>query len=129
MGDFAAALGLSATPEREYDEGFQKYVVPALGPVVFEYGYVQAFEDKVITPFDLVNVQIDFLPHEKEEYDKLTRRAAVLFQKAKIDAGSRTQTEIRPAETGRGVRPGANAHSRRRQYRGRASRDAHHHLP
>jgi superfamily II DNA or RNA helicase len=46
---------------------------------------VQAFEDKVITPFDLVNVQIDFLPHEKAEYDKLTRRAAVLFQKAKID--------------------------------------------
>lgn len=84
-GDFVAALGLSATPEREYDEGFQKYVVPALGAVIFEYGYVQAFEDKVITPFDLVNVQIDFLPHEKAEYDKLTRRAAVLFQKAKID--------------------------------------------
>jgi superfamily II DNA or RNA helicase len=85
-GEFAAALGLSATPEREYDEGFQKYVVPALGPVIFEYDYVQAFNDKVITPFDLVNVGIDFLPHEKAEYDKLTRRAAMLFQKAKIDA-------------------------------------------
>ena len=84
-GDFTAALGLSATPEREYDEGFQKYVVPTLGPVIFEYDYVQAFEDEVITPFDLVNVQIDFLPHEKTEYDKLTRRAAALFQKAKID--------------------------------------------
>ena len=47
---------------------------------------VDKFNDKVITPFDLVNVQIDFLPHEKEEYDKLTRRAAVLFQKAKVDA-------------------------------------------
>lgn len=84
-GTFAAALGLSATPEREYDEGFQKYVVPALGPVIFEYDYVQAFEDKVITPFDLINVKIDFLPHEREEYDKLTKRAAVLFKKAKTD--------------------------------------------
>ncbi|HWQ54043.1 MAG TPA: DEAD/DEAH box helicase [Bryobacteraceae bacterium] len=84
-GTFAAALGLSATPEREYDEGFQKYVVPALGPVIFEYDYVQAFEDKVITPFDLINVKIDFLPHEREEYDKLTKRAAVLFKKAKSD--------------------------------------------
>lgn len=85
VGTFSAALGLSATPEREYDEGFQKHVVPALGPVVFEYDYVQAFEDKVITPFDLINVRIDFLAHEKEEYDKLTKRAAVLFKKAKTD--------------------------------------------
>jgi superfamily II DNA or RNA helicase len=85
-GTFSAALGLSATPEREYDEGFQKYVVPALGPVIFEYDYVQAFQDEVITPFDLINVQIQFLPHEKEEYDKLTRRVAVLFNKAKTDS-------------------------------------------
>jgi superfamily II DNA or RNA helicase len=85
QGEFAASLGLSATPEREYDEGFQQYVVPALGPVIYEYSYVDAFKDKVITPFDLINVKIDFLPHEKEEYDKLTNRAAVLFKKAKID--------------------------------------------
>src|SRR5579864_5350423 len=84
-GDFAAALGLSATPEREYDEGFQKHVVPALGPVIFEYSYVDAFKDEVITPFDLVNVKIDFLPHERDEYEKLTRRAAILFRKAKTD--------------------------------------------
>jgi superfamily II DNA or RNA helicase len=76
---------LSATPEREYDEGFQKYVVPALGQVIFEYNYVQAFKDDVITPFDLINVQIQFLPHEKAEYDKLTKRAAVLFNMAKTD--------------------------------------------
>jgi superfamily II DNA or RNA helicase len=87
-GQFQAALGLSATPEREYDEGFAQYVVPALGPVIFEYDYVQAAKDKVITSFELVNVQIDFLPHEKAEYDKLTRRAAVLFQKAKVDPSS-----------------------------------------
>jgi superfamily II DNA or RNA helicase len=84
-GDFAAALGLSATPEREYDEGFQQHVVPVLGPVIFEYDYVQAAQDNVITPFDLINVEIEFLPHEKAEYDKLTRRAAILFQKAKVD--------------------------------------------
>jgi len=84
-GTFAAALGLSATPVREYDEGFQQHVVPVLGPVIFEYDYVQAFEDKVITPFDLINVQIDFLPHEAEEYSKLTKRAAILYRKSKTD--------------------------------------------
>jgi superfamily II DNA or RNA helicase len=85
QGNFAAALGLSATPEREYDQGFQQYVVPALGPVIFEYGYVDAFKDNVITPFDLINVKIDFLPHEREQYEKLTKRAAILFKKAKTD--------------------------------------------
>jgi superfamily II DNA or RNA helicase len=84
-GTFAAALGLSATPEREYDEGFQQHVVPVLGPVIFEYDYVQAFKDGVITPFDLINVQIDFLPHEAEEYSKLTKRAAILYRKSKTD--------------------------------------------
>jgi len=87
-GKFAAALGLSATPEREYDEGFQHRVVPALGPVIFEYDYVQAFKDKVITPFDLVNVHVDFLPHESEEYNKLTRHAAILYRKSKTDSAA-----------------------------------------
>jgi superfamily II DNA or RNA helicase len=90
-GHFAAALGLSATPQREYDEGFQQYVVPALGPVIFEYDYVQAAKDKVITPFNLVNVQIDFLDHERQEYEKLTRRAAILYQKSKVDPEAQNQ--------------------------------------
>jgi superfamily II DNA or RNA helicase len=83
QGDFAAALGLSATPQREYDQGFEEHVVPALGPVIFEYDYVQAHKDGVVAPFDLVNVQIDLLPHEQEEYDKLSKRAAVLLKKGR----------------------------------------------
>jgi superfamily II DNA or RNA helicase len=96
QGSFAASLGLSATPEREYDEGFQQHVIPVLGPVVFEYDYVQAFEDRVITPFDLINVRIDFLPQEKAEYDKLTKRAAVLFKEAKTnsEAGSKLKNVL-----------------------------------
>ena len=80
-GNFVAALGLSATPQREYDEGFEDHVVPALGPVIFEYDYVQAHEDGVVASFDLVNVQVELLEHEKEKYDKLTKRAAVLLRK------------------------------------------------
>lgn len=80
-GEFAATLGLSATPRREYDEGFTQLIEPALGPVVFEYDYTQAFHDKVITPFDLINVRVDLLPHEQEAYDKLTRQIAIMMRK------------------------------------------------
>lgn len=80
-GEFAATLGLSATPHREYDEGFHQFIEPALGPVIFEYDYTQAFHDKVIAPFDLINVRVDLLPHEQEAYDKLTRQIAILMRK------------------------------------------------
>ena len=84
MGKFTAALGLSATPQREYDRGFEEQVVPTLGPVIFEYDYTQAYKDGVVTPFKLMNVQVDMLPHEQEEYDRLTKRAAVLLRKAQV---------------------------------------------
>jgi len=87
-GTFAAALGLSATPQREYDRGFEDHVVPALGPVIFEYDYTQAHADGVVAPFDLVNVQVDLLPHEQEKYDRLTKRAAVLLRKARDAKGN-----------------------------------------
>jgi superfamily II DNA or RNA helicase len=80
-GAFTAALGLSATPQREYDQGFEELVVPVVGPVIFEYDYTQAHKDGVVSSFDLVNVQVDMLPHEQDEYDRLSKRAAVLFRK------------------------------------------------
>jgi superfamily II DNA or RNA helicase len=78
-GQFAETLGLSATPEREHDEGFEELIVPALGDVIFEYGYDDARMDGVISPFDLVNVEVPLLPHEAERYETLSKRASRLF--------------------------------------------------
>lgn len=73
------SIGLSATPEREHDEAFEEVVVPALGDILFRYGYDEALRDGVITPFDLVNVEIPLLPHEYDRYEDLTKRASRLF--------------------------------------------------
>jgi superfamily II DNA or RNA helicase len=86
-GEYAATLGLSATPHREYDEGFSQLIEPALGPVIFEYDYTDAFRDKVIAAFDLINVRVDLLPHEQAAYDKLTRQIAILMKKLGRDPG------------------------------------------
>lgn len=89
-GTFLATLGLSATPKREYDSGFEERVMPVLGPVIFEYDYAQAYRDGVVAPFELNNVQLDLLPHEKEEYDLLTKRVGTLYRRlreAKRDIG------------------------------------------
>lgn len=77
LGCHQATLGLSATPSREYDEGFEAYVAPVLGKIIYEYDYKQAFNEKVICPFRLINVEVDLLPDEAEKYRKLTRRCAL----------------------------------------------------
>lgn len=61
QGDHVATLGLSATPERENDDGFEQYIVPALGPVIYEYGYDDARADGVIVDFDIVNIDIQIV--------------------------------------------------------------------
>jgi superfamily II DNA or RNA helicase len=72
----AASLGLSATPERPYDDGLEAVLVPAIGPVIFTYDYGDALEERVIVPFTLHNVVFDLEEDRQAEYDKLTKAIA-----------------------------------------------------
>lgn len=56
-----ATLGLSATPERPYDDGLAEVLVPALGPVIYQYTYAEALRDGVIVPFELRNLVFESL--------------------------------------------------------------------
>lgn len=70
--NFKWVLGLSATPERKYDDAFQNHIVPNLGPVVFRYSFTEAVRDGVIPPYELNLYPISFSGPEKEEYDQIT---------------------------------------------------------
>lgn len=85
-GQYAATLGLSATPKREYDAGLQRYLIPQLGDVIYNYNYTDALTDEVIVPFDLKNVEMDLLPHEQRDYNELTRKLLTLIKKAESDS-------------------------------------------
>ncbi len=71
-GSYKATLGISATPEREYDDLFASVLVPALGPVIIRYDYSQALREGVIVPFDLVNVSASMSEEEQQKYDDAT---------------------------------------------------------
>lgn len=71
-----ATLGLSATPERPYDDGLQEVLVPALGPIIFNYDYGDALRDGVIVPFQLRNLVFELEEDRQTEYDKLTKAIA-----------------------------------------------------
>jgi superfamily II DNA or RNA helicase len=76
QGHFSATLGLSATPERDYDSGFESFIAPRLGPIVYQYSYLDAAADGVISPFSLTNVRVELLPDESQEYERLSRSIA-----------------------------------------------------
>lgn len=80
-GSHYATLGLSATPKREYDEGFNTHVLPFLGPIIYKYSYREAAEDGVIAPFSLKNIEVHLLPDEEAEYNRLSRRIVIARRK------------------------------------------------
>ena len=77
-GIYGATLGLSATPERDYDSGMEDRVIPAIGEVVFDYGYEQGLDEGVITDFSIAFVALDFDPSERVDYDTYSDRIAEL---------------------------------------------------
>ena len=64
LGEHRATLGLSATPERDGDDGFDARIAPALGPIIYTYDYPHAKADGVIVDFELVNVRISLEPDD-----------------------------------------------------------------
>lgn len=85
-GTNVATLGLSATPDRPYDDGLTEILVPALGPVIYQYTYRDALRDGVIVPFNLKNVVFDLEEDRQAEYDKLTRTIARSIQRHGLEA-------------------------------------------
>jgi len=72
----SASLGLSATPERPYDEGLKDILIPALGPVIYSYDYAAALCDGVIVPFQIKNIVFELEDDRQAEYDKLSKAIA-----------------------------------------------------
>ncbi|MGQ3092328.1 hypothetical protein [Roseateles sp.] len=51
---FGYVLGLSATPEREYDEEGTAFIESEIGRVVFEFGLEDAIRKGILVEFDYV---------------------------------------------------------------------------
>jgi len=92
-----ATLGLSATPERPYDDGLAEILVPALGPEIFQYTYAEALRDGVIVPFELRNVVFELEPERTEEYEQITRKIARVIGKLGAEAPEAVALYLRRA--------------------------------
>ncbi|MDD3363811.1 MAG: helicase-related protein [Syntrophomonas sp.] len=63
------SLGLSATPETP---AFNEKMVPALGPEIFKYGFVDALNANIISSFSIFNLKLKFSQYEEEQYLELS---------------------------------------------------------
>jgi superfamily II DNA or RNA helicase len=81
-----ASLGLSATPARPYDAGLDEVIIPALGPVIFEYTYRDALRDQVIVPFSLRNIVFELEPETLRKYEKFTKAIAQSIKRHGLEA-------------------------------------------
>ena len=76
-----ARLGLSATPERHYDdEGTEKLKEYFGGGVSYEYGIEEAIERGSLCEYYYVPHIIELTEEEAVEYEKLSKKIAKLFQ-------------------------------------------------
>ena len=91
QGVHEATLGLSATPERESDNGFESRIVPALGPIIYSYDYLQAKADDIIVDFNLINVETT-LDHEDVNRMSTLSNMANSISRKQIDISKAQET-------------------------------------
>lgn len=99
-----ATLGLTATAEREFDDGLSKVLIPNLGNIIYEYTLINARKDGVVSEFEINNVKVPFRSSEELEYKKLTKAIAQAFSQKdqdKVTRLSRLRAKVSTGATAR----------------------------
>jgi len=71
---YSYTLGLSATPERYGDYGFEEKLMPNLGSVIYTYTYSDALQDGIIPPYKIIRLVVNLTPSEEFAYKELTEK-------------------------------------------------------
>jgi superfamily II DNA or RNA helicase len=69
-------LGLSATPDREYDQEGNAFIARNVGPVIIRYSLENAVADGILCEFDYVPLEWDPSDADRREVQALMRRRA-----------------------------------------------------
>ncbi len=76
---FLSKIGLTATLERKYDDGIEKYITPNVGKVIYDYSVKNAIEDGVVEPYKMVYLRTHFTEEEKFEYKEISNKISRLY--------------------------------------------------
>lgn len=83
-------LGLSATPDREYDQEGNAFIEAHIGPVLMTFGLKEAIERGILAPFNYFPLFFDLTDNDRERIAAIYRKG-----KAREAAGNpMSETEI-----------------------------------
>ncbi len=71
---FGWRLGLSATPEREYDDEGNMFIEAEIGPTIFEFGLETAIRRGILCEFDYLELEYEFSSADKDAVRQTIRR-------------------------------------------------------
>lgn len=74
--DIRYRLGLSATPEREYDEDGNDFIDHAVGPIIFRFELRDAIRRGILCPFDYITIPWIPTDDDKQNLHKVYARKA-----------------------------------------------------
>ncbi len=72
--DIRFRLGLSATPERAYDQEGNTFIEDHIGPVIMTFGLNQAIEREILSPFDYFPLPYKLTDGDRERIADVYRR-------------------------------------------------------
>ncbi|MFS0862045.1 DEAD/DEAH box helicase family protein [Fredinandcohnia sp. 179-A 10B2 NHS] len=85
LDNMEAKLGLSATPERWWDEDGTSFIEAFFGPPVYEYDMKSAIDNGALTEYIYNPLIVDLTDEEIESYERLTRRLIHLYSDEKAN--------------------------------------------
>ena len=65
--EFSYTLGLSATPERGYDEIGSNFILDEIGDVIYEYPLEKAIEDGILCPFNYHKIKTELSSSDRKK--------------------------------------------------------------
>lgn len=71
---FDYRVGLSATPERDYDKDGNDFIESEIGPVIFKYSLEDAIRDEVLCPFDYHVVPYELTQEDRKDLSGIYAR-------------------------------------------------------
>lgn len=86
-------LGLSATPQRFYDDEGSEALFEYFGDVVFEYSLQEAIRNGNLCEYYYIPHVVELTPEEEDEYLALSRKIARLVQRYGGDLGDAENNE------------------------------------
>lgn len=99
---YDARIGLSATPERYYDEAGAQYLVDYFDGIVFEFPLADAIP-KYLTPYEYHPVLVEMVEDELKEYRQQSRKVAAVAASEDIDDETLSQVAAQRADIVKGA--------------------------